>query len=211
MNVRSSAVIWLMLCLSTTAVNGQPPGKTPAGAAVPPPGKGPPRSPEDFIERELAKVWDKAQKEGLRFDLERELMKLDDRYAKDFGQPLPEEVVREVVQTADEALNHSWQQSSGLMVPTPRSSIPSKSIISSPQSSTPPASRYQQGPHYVEGLPDWYQARDRDHDGQVGLYEWPRSEFFEFFKMDGNNDGLLVQDELIWFLKQSTPALVESD
>ncbi len=45
-------------------------------------------------------------------------------------------------------------------------------------------------------LPDQYRARDADKDGQIGMYEWPRSDYATFRKLDLNRDGFLTPAEL---------------
>ena len=45
-------------------------------------------------------------------------------------------------------------------------------------------------------LPDAYVLLDLDEDGQIGYYEWPRRERFEFFLLDLNEDGFLTPREL---------------
>lgn len=45
-------------------------------------------------------------------------------------------------------------------------------------------------------LPTAYVALDTDEDGQIGYYEWPRRERFEFFFLDVNEDGFLTPREL---------------
>src|SRR3979411_2116467 len=45
-------------------------------------------------------------------------------------------------------------------------------------------------------LPDQYRSRDVDKDGQIGMYEWPRSDFATFRKLDLNHDGFLTPQEL---------------
>lgn len=45
-------------------------------------------------------------------------------------------------------------------------------------------------------LPETYRKHDRDEDNQVGLYEWPRSQYAEFFLLDRNGDGFLTPREL---------------
>lgn len=46
-------------------------------------------------------------------------------------------------------------------------------------------------------LPAQYHSLDTNQDGQIGLYEWPRSDFSSFRKLDLNNDGLLTPRELV--------------
>ncbi len=45
-------------------------------------------------------------------------------------------------------------------------------------------------------LPSEYAQYDRDRDGQIGLYEWPRRRIAEFLKLDKNQDGFLTPREL---------------
>lgn len=46
-------------------------------------------------------------------------------------------------------------------------------------------------------LPKSIQSLDKDGDGQLGLYEWPREKLVEFKKLDSNKDGFLTPSELI--------------
>jgi EF hand len=50
-----------------------------------------------------------------------------------------------------------------------------------------------------KGLPSWFEQRDRDGDGQVGLYEWRQSgdALDEFLRIDSNNDGLVTAEEAL--------------
>ena len=50
---------------------------------------------------------------------------------------------------------------------------------------------------YTIKLPDQYRSKDTDHDGQIGLYEWPRSDYAGFQKLDVNGDGFLTPHELV--------------
>lgn len=52
-------------------------------------------------------------------------------------------------------------------------------------------------PRITKDLPDEYRARDKNSDGQVGLYEWDRKLFAQFYELDRNGDGFLTADELI--------------
>src|SRR5262245_61047678 len=46
-------------------------------------------------------------------------------------------------------------------------------------------------------LPEQYRSRDTDKDGQIGMYEWPKTDFATFRKLDLNRDGFLTAEELI--------------
>ncbi len=46
-------------------------------------------------------------------------------------------------------------------------------------------------------LPDEYRERDKNGDGQIGLYEWDRKAFTKFQELDRNADGFLTPNELI--------------
>lgn len=48
----------------------------------------------------------------------------------------------------------------------------------------------------VPTLPKEYEARDKNGDGQIGLYEWDRAKYSEFVKLDKNGDGFLTPAEL---------------
>jgi EF-hand domain pair len=45
-------------------------------------------------------------------------------------------------------------------------------------------------------LPEQYRSRDTNKDGQIGMYEWPRSDYTTFRKLDLNHDGFLTPQEL---------------
>jgi hypothetical protein len=64
---------------------------------------------------------------------------------------------------------------------------------SAPEKAAPkPRIRWQQ----PLKLPEQYRARDKDKDGQIGLYEWDRKDFATFRKLDLNHDGFLTAEEL---------------
>src|SRR5581483_7793234 len=46
-------------------------------------------------------------------------------------------------------------------------------------------------------LPAQYAALDKNHDGQIGLYEWDRAKIAEFKALDRNGDGFLTPKELV--------------
>lgn len=59
------------------------------------------------------------------------------------------------------------------------------------------------GGNLPRGLPSWFEALDRDRDGQITLREWLQGgkELREFREYDLNGDGLLTPDEVLRFLK----------
>jgi hypothetical protein len=46
-------------------------------------------------------------------------------------------------------------------------------------------------------LPEQYRTKDKDSDGQIGMYEWDRRDYATFRKLDLNHDGFLTAEELI--------------
>jgi hypothetical protein len=48
----------------------------------------------------------------------------------------------------------------------------------------------------LEEMPDPYRSHDKDGDGQVGLYEWPRDRIRDFVSLDANDDGFITIDEV---------------
>ncbi len=51
-------------------------------------------------------------------------------------------------------------------------------------------------PRMVPVLPKEYESKDKNGDGQIGMYEWERSKYAEFAKLDKNGDGFLTPQEL---------------
>ncbi|RPI88972.1 MAG: hypothetical protein EHM42_03830 [Planctomycetaceae bacterium] len=45
-------------------------------------------------------------------------------------------------------------------------------------------------------LPEQYAARDTNGDGQIGMYEWPKTDFSGFARLDLNGDGFVTPQEL---------------
>lgn len=56
----------------------------------------------------------------------------------------------------------------------------------------------------TQDLPSDFREKDTNGDGQIGLYEWDRKAFAQFFALDRNGDGLLTPDELIAATKKSS-------
>lgn len=63
-----------------------------------------------------------------------------------------------------------------------------------PKSKRPPKRKPQ--PRLTVDLPTKFSEVDKNKDGQIGLYEWDRAKFKEFFTLDQNNDGFLTPREL---------------
>lgn len=55
-------------------------------------------------------------------------------------------------------------------------------------------------------LSESLQELDKDADGQLGLYEWPRAKLAEFKTLDSNQDGFLTPAELIAGAKKASEA-----
>jgi hypothetical protein len=45
-------------------------------------------------------------------------------------------------------------------------------------------------------LPEQYASRDTNKDGQLGLYEWPKTDLGTFKRLDLNGDGFVTPQEL---------------
>jgi len=51
-------------------------------------------------------------------------------------------------------------------------------------------------PRVTIDLPTKFSEVDKNRDGQIGLYEWDRAKYLEFFQLDTNGDGLITPREL---------------
>ena len=57
-------------------------------------------------------------------------------------------------------------------------------------------SKPKPAPRVTVDLPEAWKAADLDKDGQIGLYEWDRKKYKEFFALDTNRDSLLTPREI---------------
>jgi len=76
---------------------------------------------------------------------------------------------------------------------------PSPSSTPEPTASSPTGTRRNPSgkSRFTLSLPSEYLARDKNGDGQIGLYEWDRAKYAEFAKLDKNGDGFLTATELL--------------
>jgi len=51
-------------------------------------------------------------------------------------------------------------------------------------------------PRITIDLPEQYASRDTNKDGQLGLYEWPKTDLATFKRLDLNGDGFVTPQEL---------------
>ena len=125
--------------------------------------------------------------------------KLVDKYKLD---PKKTYTLKELEEASGMAVSGSSPSSSGPPSGPSRSAGDSRrgppgrgSIGNSGSRSSRPAS---DGRPYraLEELPDRYRSYDKDGDGQVGLYEWPKDRIAEFLGLDRNDDGFLTISEL---------------
>jgi Ca2+-binding EF-hand superfamily protein len=75
-----------------------------------------------------------------------------------------------------------------------RPSAPRKEEKSKSSSKRPP--KRKERARVTVDLPTRFSEVDKNRDGQIGLYEWDRAKFREFFELDRNGDGLLTPREL---------------
>ena len=159
-------------------------------------------SPELFLANAKVKFMEDIREEGSRFDTSREISKVAERYEKNFGSPMPRELQDAVLRSGDSAQ---------AIIAAQRADNATQNDAAKPKSSanklatTARSRKIVNGVRYPDGLPDWFAAADRDHDGQVGLYEWDRSRFDEFSKWDSNGDGLLEPREVLRVTRPPTP------
>jgi len=75
---------------------------------------------------------------------------------------------------------------------------------SKPKTKRPPKRKPQ--PRITVDLPTKFSEVDTNKDGQIGLYEWDRAKYKEFFEMDKNHDGFLTPRELTTTTVAAAPA-----
>lgn len=73
-----------------------------------------------------------------------------------------------------------------------------------PKTKRPPKRKPQ--PRITVDLPTKFSEVDTNGDGQIGLYEWDRAKYKEFFAMDRNQDGFLTPRELTATTVAAAPA-----
>ena len=160
-------------------------------------------SPELFLANAKVKFMEDIREEGSRFETSRELSKVAEKYEKNFGSPMPREMQDAMLRSGDSARD---------IIATQRAETAAQNDAAKPKPSTSKSAAKSQrskvvnGVRYPDGLPDWFAIADRDHDGQVGLYEWDRSRFDEFSKWDSNGDGLLEPREVLRVTRPPTPS-----
>lgn len=117
------------------------------------------------------------------------------------GYPLPrDEFVTAVVaqleaeEKKDREKDEERQQRKELKQGEPSSAMTPESTTSSPTGTRRGTSGKSR---FAPRLPTDYQTRDKNGDGQIGLYEWDRAKYAEFAKLDKNGDGFLTATELV--------------
>lgn len=138
--------------------------------------------PELFVAEERIDLYEKAVKGGEKFDPHALVHKLSDEYERKFQAPIPDRF-RASFQTAVD-WGARYRESGNGERPAPQT------VVSSP-GSIPPRPALTQMP-----LPSWFSERDRDGDGQIGLYEWPIPQRADFATWDLNQDGYIGQGEV---------------
>ena len=117
------------------------------------------------------------------------------------GYPLPrDEFVKAAVsqmeadEKKDRAKDEEPRQPKELKHDEPSSSSTPESTTSRPTGTRRGSSGKSR---FAPSLPPEYLARDKNGDGQIGLYEWDRAKYAEFAKLDKNGDGFLTATELV--------------
>ena len=112
--------------------------------------------------------------------------------------PLPREIYVAAGMAVAEAMSEDQApEDSEKKNDTPAKSIESKSPEVKVSSSLIMIRNAPRKGHYVPELPAEFNARDKNGDGQIALYEWDRKKYSEFAKLDKNGDGFLTPAELL--------------
>lgn len=161
--------------------------------ARPPRKKALPPSPELFLAEERVRVLSKTRREGDGFDAAKELAKISEKFEAKFGAPMPGDLKDRYMQDAQVARSIVPRDAGASSDASKKDAANGKK----PASPTASTALNQIRSLYMDGLPDWFRQRDENHDGQLGLYEWPRAQIDEFRRFDLNRDGFLVQVEVL--------------
>ncbi|MDA1052677.1 MAG: hypothetical protein O3C40_19650, partial [Planctomycetota bacterium] len=78
--------------------------------------------------------------------------------------------------------------------------------LTNPAKATPTTKPATPSRKTLADLSEAIQALDKDGDGQLGLYEWPRAKLAEFKTLDSNKDGFLTPAELVAGQKKASDA-----
>jgi Ca2+-binding EF-hand superfamily protein len=57
-----------------------------------------------------------------------------------------------------------------------------------------------------DSIPEWFKRNDKDGDGQVAMFEWPKDDLQDFNKYDRNGDGFVTVAEAMHFAPKPPPA-----
>lgn len=165
-------------------------------------------SPDLYLRAAKLKLLEEMREDGDRFDLSKELSKINERYEKSFGQPMPREMYDTVLRSADSARSvYQTIRADAANALDPTKPAGSKTAKTATGKSAPARThKVVNGVRYPSDVPDWFAAADQDRDGQVGLYEWDRSRFEEFVRWDLNGDGLLEPREVLRVNRQAAPS-----
>lgn len=182
---------------------------------VPEPGAGKPKSPTEsspelYMAHTKVKFLEDIREEGDRFETAKEFAKVAERFERNFGIPLPEVFQNELGRAAEQARTIISEQRAEQRAADPRNQSKTAKTATPPAVLQSPLSTWTRGIRYPDGLPDWFQTRDANHDGQVALYEWERSRIAEFKQWDLNGDGFLEAQEVLRTYRQSTASTAKS-
>jgi len=151
-----------------------------------------------FIANARMKFMEDIREERDKFDTPKELAKLNERYERNFGVPMPMDVQRELQGSADRVRGILVQERATMEART-------KETSATTSSKDPPKGAAARGVRYPAGLPGWFQEHDLNQDGQVALSEWDRDKLDEFRQWDRNGDGFLAPLEVLQVYRKQMP------